>query len=248
MRKIFYSLLLAAVFVAGVAFAGEGTTLTVDQGMTLLKDGNSRFVAMQLRHPGVTRARLEDTSKNGQKPFAAVLGCADSRVPVETVFDRGIGDLFTVRVAGNVASGDSVIGSLEYAVGHLHVPLIIILGHTQCGAVGAAVSGAKLEGALVQVQKKIEPVAKKVEAEHPDLRDPALTDEVVKQNVLQVSEDLLSASEEIRHLVKDGAVKIVPAVYNIRTGKVEWLETGKPVAPAGRSSLKEVNAVPTKTI
>jgi carbonic anhydrase len=113
----------------------------------------------------------------------------------------------------------SVTGSLEYAAGHLKVPLLVVLGYTQCGAVGAAVSGA-----IRDIQKKIEPVVKEVEAGHPGLQGPELTTEVVKRNVFQVEADILGESEEIRELVEKGALKIVPAIYDVKTGKVEWLE------------------------
>ena len=216
--------MIVSVALAGPIFAGEGTSLNAEEALAFLKEGNARFVAMKIEHPDENAARREETSTNGQKPFAVVLGCADSRVPVEMVFDRGIGDIFVVRVAGNIAMDSSVIGSLEYAVGHLKVPLFVILGHTQCGAVGAAVSGAKLEGGIRDIQQKIEPVVKEVEAEYPDLQGSALTNEVVKQNVFQVEKDLLSGSEEIRDLAAQGALKIVPAVYDVKTGRVDWLE------------------------
>jgi carbonic anhydrase len=214
----------------GPVFAVEATkeqtagAWTAEEALDLLKEGNARFVAMKMEHPGENNTRRKETAANGQKPFAIVLGCADSRVPVEMIFDRGIGDIFTVRVAGNIAVDSSVIGSLEYAAGHLHAPLLVILGHTQCGAVGAAVSGAKLEGSLLDIQKQLEPVAKEVKLEYPDLKGLALTTQVAKQNAFQVERDLRSESEEIRELATQGALKIVPAIYDVKTGKVDWLE------------------------
>jgi len=176
-----------------------------------------------MRHPGVTRARLEETSKNGQKPFVAVLGCADSRVPVETIFDRGIGDIFTVRVAGNVVTDPSITGSLEYVVEHLHVPVIVVLAHTQCGAVAATASEAKITGGLVDIRDQIEPAVREVKAKYPDLQGEAFIDAAAQQNAYNVKQNLLAGSEEIRELVKEGKLSIVPAIYNIRTGQVEWL-------------------------
>ncbi|MFA5167469.1 MAG: carbonic anhydrase [Candidatus Omnitrophota bacterium] len=224
-RAVFFAVwMIVSAALVGPVFAGEGTSLNAEEALALLKEGNSRFVAMKIEHPDENTARREETSANGQKPFAAVLGCADSRVPVEIIFDRGIGDIFVVRVAGNIAMDSSVTGSLEYAVGHLKVPLLVVLGHTQCGAVGAAVSGAKLEGGIRDIQEKIEPVVKEVEKKYPDLQGPALTNEVVKQNIFQTEKDLLSGSEAIRGLAAQGALKIVPAVYDVMTGKVDWLE------------------------
>ena len=110
------------------------------------------------------------------------------------------------------------------AIPIINVPLLVILGHTQCGAVEAAVSGSKLEGSLRDIQEQIEPVVKEVKLEYPELKDLALTTEVAKQNAFQVERDLRSESEEIRELATQGALKIVPAVYDVKTGKVDWLE------------------------
>ncbi len=220
----FVALMIGSAALAAPGFAGEGTEQTADEALALLKEGNARFVDMKMEHPGLSGERREGTAVNGQKPFAVVLGCSDSRVPVEMVFDRGIGDIFVVRVAGNIAEDRSVIGSLEYAAGHVHVPLMVILGHTQCGAVQAAVSGAELEGSLRNIQKMIEPAVKNVSAEYPDLQGSALTTEGAKQNVLQMKKDLLAESKEIRTLAEKGELKIVTAIYDVQTGKVDWFE------------------------
>ena len=193
----------------------------------LLDEGNARFVASKMEHPEQNAARREATAMNGQKPFAIVLGCADSRVPVEMIFDRGIGDIFVTRVAGNVAAGSSVIGTLEYGAGHLHVPLIVVLGHTQCGAVGLAVAGTEVGGGARDILKKIGPAVEQVKAEHSGLQGEALMTEAAKQNVFQAEKDLLFESEEIRNLAAKGVLKIVPAIYDVKTGKVEWLESKK---------------------
>jgi carbonic anhydrase len=225
-RAVFFAVLIIGITTqTGPVFAGEGTEpTTAEDALAWLKEGNARFAAMKMEHPDANNARREETAVNGQKPFAVVLGCADSRVPVEMVFDQGIGDIFTVRVAGNIAVDSSVVGSLEYAAGHLHVPLLVILGHTQCGAVGAAISGEKLEGSLHDIQEQILPVVKEVKLENPNLKDPALTHEVIKQNVFQVERDLRANSEEIRDLAAQGALKIVLAIYDVKTGKVDWFE------------------------
>ncbi|MFH1799756.1 MAG: carbonic anhydrase [Candidatus Omnitrophota bacterium] len=225
-RTVFFAVLMigTAAGTGPVGTAGEGTERTAEEALALLKEGNARFVAMKREYPGENNARREETAAQGQKPFAVVLGCSDSRVPVEMIFDRGIGDIFTVRVAGNIAVDSSVIGSLEYATGHLGVPLLVILGHTQCGVVGAAVSGAKLEGSLHDIQQQFEPVVKQVRLEYPELKDPALTTEAAKRNAFQVERDLRAESEAIRDLATQGSLKIVPALYDVKTGKVDWLE------------------------
>ena len=224
MKKRILVGILAIIFLAGPGFAGEGTTRTAEEALALLKEGNARFVTMKMEHPEQNAARLEETATGGQKPFAVVLGCADSSVPVEMIFDRGIGDIFTVRVAGNIVMDSSVIGSLEYAAGHLHVPLLVILGHTQCGAAGAAVSGEKLEGSLVDIQEQFKLVVKEVKLQYPELKGAELTDKVAEQNTFQVERDLRALSETIRGLDDKGALKIITAIYDVKTGKVKWLE------------------------
>ncbi len=136
--------------------ADNGTTINADEALHLLLAGNERFAAGKPEHPHTDLSRVESTAKNGQAPFAAVLSCADSRVPVETVFDRGVGDLFVVRVAGNVADSGT-LASVEYAAEHLHTPLVVVMGHTQCGAVKAAVDNAQLDGSLPALIDLIRP-------------------------------------------------------------------------------------------
>jgi len=215
--------MIGTLVFAGQGFAGENASGNPEEALTLLKEGNARFVSMKMEHPDQSAVRRTETATEGQKPFAIVLSCADSRVPVEMVFDRGIGDIFTVRVAGNVAMDSSVIGSLEYAASHLRVPLLVILSHTQCGAVGAAVSGEKMEGSLGDIQEQLKAVAKEVKLGYPDLQGGVLTDAVAKQNTFQVERDLRVLSETIRNLTDKGELKIVPAIYDIKTGKVSWL-------------------------
>jgi len=224
-RNVFCALFIVGNLVLAIpGFAGEGTAQTAEEALALLKEGNARFVTMKMEHPEESAARREETAAGGQKPFAMVLGCADSRVPVEMIFDRGIGDIFVARVAGNVAADSSVIGTLEYAAGHLHVPLLVILGHTQCGAVRLAVAGTEAEGSARDILKRIAPAAEQVKAKHPELHGEALVTEAVKQNVFQAERDLFAGSEEIRALAAKDELKVVPAVYDIKTGKVEWLE------------------------
>jgi len=212
------------VATAGAFAVVDRDAETPDEAVALLKEGNERFLRKQLEHPGLKAARMKDFAAVGQKPFAAVLGCSDSRVPVVEIFDSSIGDIFVIRVAGNVAMDPVVIGSAEYAAGTLEAPVLVILGHTGCGAVKAAISGASLEGGMRDIQKKIEPAVSTVKAEHPGLEDSALTTAVVKANVLQAEKDLLAASPTIARLVADGKIRIVAAVYDLETGVVEWLE------------------------
>lgn len=199
-------------------------TITPDEALKLLKSGNARFIEMKLQHPNETIERRKETAINGQKPFATILACSDSRVPVEAIFDRGIGDIFVVRVAGNIATDSSVMGSIEYAVEHLNSPLLVIMGHTDCGAVKAAVNNSAVEGKIRDIQKDIEPAVIKTKSEHPDLSGYALLNAVIKNNVLKAKAEVLSQSHIIKEAVDTGKLKIVTALYDIKTGKVEWIE------------------------
>ncbi|MBU0881179.1 MAG: carbonic anhydrase [Candidatus Omnitrophica bacterium] len=211
-------LTIVAIFVAVNAFA-----YNADEALMLLKEGNARFFAMKTEHLNINAERRMDTAINGQKPFAVVLACSDSRVPVEAIFDRGIGDIFVVRVAGNIAIDPSVIGSVEYGVRHLNSPLLVVMGHTNCGAVNASISGPPLEGDVRAIQKNIEIVAARVKKDHPALNGDSLESEVVKENILQAKKDILAGSGEIRRAAGEVKLKIVPAVYDLKTGAVKWL-------------------------
>ncbi|MCX5768688.1 MAG: hypothetical protein NTZ09_00225 [Candidatus Hydrogenedentes bacterium] len=158
----------------------------------------------------------------GQHPFAAVVSCSDSRVPVELIFDQGIGDLFVVRVAGNVCNGDE-IASIEYAVEHLGTPLCLVLGHTRCGAVTTVVSGAVLDGHLAQLVQKINDAADDAWREDPSLSGDALVDAAARCNVRRGMADLVQESHIISARVDSGALQIAGAIYNLATGAVDWL-------------------------
>jgi carbonic anhydrase len=187
-----------------------------------LKEGNARFVDGRSIHPNQDAARRALTLKDGQHPFVSVLTCADSRVPPEEIFDAGIGDVFVVRVAGNVAGTDE-IGTLEYGAGHLGIPVIVVMGHTKCGAVTAVMKGDKVGGNIAALVSKIVPAAKKVkDAKKGDMSDETI-DLAIRENVWQAIGDLFSKSEEIQNMVIEGKLKVVGAIYDITTGKVEWL-------------------------
>ena len=187
-----------------------------------LKEGNDRFRAQQRRSPNSGLPRVKETAKNGQHPFVTILSCSDSRVPLEVVFDRGIGDIFVIRVAGNIA-GDSEIGSIEYGVEHVGTPLLVVLGHTKCGAVTAAATNAQPGGSITKVLDKIQPAVAKVKSANPEIKDEALVKEVTVENVWKGVKTLMESSEIIRSHVKEKKLQIVGAMYNVETGAVEWL-------------------------
>lgn len=225
MRKFLFIAAFAIMFVLSplAAFAADHEFTaggpSPDQALALLKEGNAHYVSGKLSSPNISQARRDET-KGGQHPFASILGCSDSRAPIELVFDRGIGDLFVIRVAGNVSDTDE-IGTVEYGAGHLGTPLIVVLGHKKCGAVTAVVKGDKVGGSIPQLVDNIIPAAKR--AKDKRLEGDDLINRAITENVLQSMADMLARSEEIRHLVASGKVKVVGAVYDIADGKVEWI-------------------------
>jgi carbonic anhydrase len=153
----------------------------------------------------------------GQHPFAVILGCADSRVPPEVIFDQGLGDLFVIRVAGNVLD-DMILGSMEYAGLHLNTPLIMVLGHSHCGAVEATVQGGQPEGHISSLTSVIQPAVDLAKEQPGNLLDNA-----VKANAKMVAEELKTAGVHFTELVNEGRLIIVPAYYDLETGIVEIL-------------------------
>jgi len=180
-----------------------------------LMAGNRRFVAGQPQARDLVPLRQKLAS--GQSPVAIILSCSDSRVGPELIFDQSLGDLFVVRTAGNVA--DAVgLGSIEYAVDHLHSPLLVVLGHQKCGAVNAACSGEKMPSRnLEAIVERIDPaVAQAKTYAKPD----GLVESAIKENVRQSAKDLLANSEIIRDAVKAGKLSVIEAEYELDTGQV----------------------------
>ena len=153
-----------------------------DEALERLQEGNARFVSGQVRHPRADIVRLKDTSANGQHPFAVLISCSDSRVPPEILFDQGVGDLFVIRVAGNVADAHE-IGSVEYALEHLGVQLVVVLGHTGCGAVTAAASGGDIHGGIASIIESIRPAVAQAQQSHPNLHGKDLVPATIEANV-----------------------------------------------------------------
>jgi len=200
-----------------VIAAAHEPAVSAGQALQLLLDGNQRFVAGKLEHPNQTPARRAELGK-GQHPFAAVLACSDSRTPPEIIFDRGLGDIFTVRVAGNVAD-QVVIESVGYSVKHLGVRVVMVLGHRRCGAVTAAVKGdEKTKDEVREIVKELEPA---VRASRGMPGDPV--ENAVRENVKLVVKKL-AASGQLSAMVKSGELKIVGGVYDLDTGTIEMLK------------------------
>ena len=192
---------------------------TPDEALQRLKDGNARFVAGQALHCDLLE-QVRSTAQQ-QAPFAAVLGCIDSRVPPELVFDQNIGDMFVARIAGNIASTD-IIGSLEFATALAGAKLIVVLGHGECGAVKGAIDDAKL-GSLTGVLQQIRPALAKLDYKGvPSSKDKALVQRVAEQNAKDAAAQLTSRSETMATLVREGKLKIVYAMHDVATGRVSW--------------------------
>ncbi|WP_251958313.1 carbonic anhydrase [Nostoc commune] len=186
--------------------------ITPDKALQELLEGNERFVKAKRRNPHQTRSRLVEVAK-GQKPFASVLGCADSRVPSEIVFDQGLGDLFVCRVAGNIATREE-IGSLEFGSLVLGAKVIMVVGHERCGAVDAAIKGAQVPGQIGSLLEAIKPSVESSKEQSGDKLENAC-----KANVLAQIEKLKSSSV-LSELIKAEKLKIVGGYYDLDTGRI----------------------------
>lgn len=193
--------------------------ISPDKAIELLKEGNSRFTSGNSIQRDVLMQAKD--SANGQSPFAAVVGCIDSRAPIETLFDASVGDMFVARVAGNVINED-ILGSLEYATAAVNTPLIVVLGHTSCGAVNAAIQNVQL-GHVNGLTAKIQKAVVHTKMEHKEADEATVSAKTIEQNAHNGVEEIYMRSTIIRDLVHQGKVKIVPAVYHIDSGKVEFL-------------------------
>jgi carbonic anhydrase len=194
------------------------SAMTPAKALDALKEGNKRFRAGTSVQKNVL-AKVKATAA-GQYPFAVVLSCMDSRVPVETIFDQSIGDLFSIRVAGNVVNSDN-LGSLEYATKVIGVKLIVVLGHSSCGAVKGAIDNVKL-GNLTELVAKIQPA---VAASGPGTsKDHAYVDKVGEQNVRDAMKEIREKSPVIKEMLDSGAVGLVGGMYDLETGAVTFFE------------------------
>ena len=195
--------------------------LTSDEALARLRAGNERFVRGEARFPTIQKDILAELAK-GQQPYATILGCSDSRVPPELVFDAGFGELFIVRVAGNVVSPE-VMGTLQYAGVHLRTPLFVVLGHEGCGAVQAALA-AKFRGKRDRrgIELLLTNISPGLDGINPDWASDAQLQAGVEANVRWSMHQLLD-TPEVRKRLKEGKVKLVGAVYQLKTGRVRFL-------------------------
>ena len=233
--------LFAAALVSLLAAGHEPPAgIPYNDALLLLTDGNRRFAAGEAIHFQQDALRRSETARNGQTPFAVILTCSDSRVPPELIFDQGIGCLFVVRIAGNVAQTDEV-ASIEYAVNHLGARLIVVLGHTQCGAVTAVVEGAITDPNLEKLVQPIGPAVEQVRSANPALAGPALLDAAIRANIARAIADILRLSPSLTLATARDRVRIVGALYNLESGTVQLLKT-EPATPPSTNEEKTVPA------
>jgi len=232
MKRIVCGLMMC-FFIAGLATAhagGNAKKPSPAEALDILKQGNERFYRGESLHPHIDIKRIKQTGTESQADhaYATIVGCSDSRVPPELIFDAGLMDLFVIRVAGNVCDTDE-IGSVEYGVAHVRTPVLVILGHGQCGAVTAVThaitgKGHALEANIPPLVDNIEPAVKRaLKQAHWETHGDAVVPLAIEQNVYQSIEDLFMHSAATRDLVKKGAVMVVGAIYDVNTGRVKWL-------------------------
>lgn len=204
--------------------AESQSQMTPEKALELLKDGNQRFLRGTPRERKLNQQVIETAS--GQYPFASIIGCIDSRVPTSLIFDQGIGSLFSARVAGNIVN-DDILGSLEFACKLAGAKLVVVLGHTSCGAVKGACDQAEL-GNLTALLSKINPAVLAVtEPENPEERtskNAAFVDAVALENVRLTVQNVRTYSNVLRSMEKEGAIKIIGAMYDVTTGEIKFLD------------------------
>ena len=215
-----------SIYVIFVSIAFASSAFAAVNPLERLLAGNKRFVAGAPARKEIGEKRRRELAR-GQHPFAIVLSCSDSSVPPEMIFDQGLGDLFVIRDAGNVAD-PVVIGSIEYAVEHLHVPLLVVLGHSGCGAVKATLEARKRPaGNFGSITDEILPAV--VEARKSHKTD--ILNEAVQDNVKNTCSEIVRRSKVIQYLVSKGKFSIVAAEYYTDTGKVEPVPSDPSVPP-----------------
>nr|WP_320014150.1 carbonic anhydrase [uncultured Desulfobacter sp.] len=263
MKKTSLRLILGLLLTCMLAFTGCSGKSTVtdysgqskkqkptpDQAIQILKDGNERFVSGKSEHPHLNKERLIQAGKEdqGNHAYATIITCSDSRVPVEAIFDAGVMDIFVIRVAGNVCDTDEV-GSIEYGLAHVHTPVMVLLGHTQCGAVTAVTRavnghGHAMERNIPPLVDNIEPAVRHAMEKYPHLKGDKIIPFAIEENVWTSIRDLFMTSPATRDLVKAGKAKVVGAIYDVSNGKVSWLEEAKV-----NNILQEVEADPDRAM
>lgn len=209
-------LLTLSCFISLSGFAQAG--ISPEDALIRLKEGNKRFVSGKSARPRQDFSRIKEVSE-AQYPFATIIGCSDSRVPNEIIFDQGLGDLFIVRTAGQVSTYASW-GSIEFAEEILGTKLIVVLGHTKCGAVNAAVNLPEVPGHIVTLINAIKPAVEKARKEQPSV----LLDAAIKENILMQVDQLKGLEPVLAKRVRAGSIRIIGALYDLNSGTIEFFE------------------------
>ena len=244
-KRLVLILLFILAPIAALASSDAAHPVSPEQALQMLSEGNLRFALGQPAHPNTSFSRRLLTTTEGQAPFATVIACSDSRVPVEILFDQGVGDLFVIKVAGNVADTDE-IGSAEYGVDHLGTPVLMVLGHTYCGAVTAVTTGAEVHGSIPLLVDNIVPAVEKAKHEHPGAEKAELINAAIEANVWQAVDDIMAKSHAIAERAAAGKVVVVGGIYDILTGKVRILERaeGTPAAAHAAHAAPAAHSAP----
>lgn len=197
------------------------SSLTPYKALAFLKEGNKRF----MNNLKINRNLLEQVNdtKNGQWPFAIILSCIDSRTSAELIFDQGLGDIFSVRIAGNILN-DDIIGSMEFACKVAGSKLVMVLGHSKCGAIKGACAGVEL-GNLTGLLAKVKPAINEVSAQgKTDATSPEFIEEVAHFNVIHTMDEILNRSQVLREMFENGEIGLAGGYYDVETGEVEFLK------------------------
>ncbi len=203
-----------------VSASRNKSAVTADQSVQKLLEGNARFVSGKAIHPDQSAERMAEVVSS-QHPFAVILSCSDSRIPPEIIFDQGIGDIFVVRTAGQVID-NVALGSIEYAVEHLNVPIIVVLGHDSCGAVNATVQGGKPEGHIGSLVEAIKPAVD--EARDKIKSQDQLLNISIDNNTKNIVKSINSSKPILSEYIKDGKLKVIGARYHLDSGRVDLLK------------------------
>lgn len=224
MRKTLSTLSLALMVAAGLRAEGPSASVSPQDAWRMLAEGNERFARNLVLHPHVDPERLRILT-HAEEPFAAVVACADSRVAPEIIFDQGLGDLFVLRNAGEIVKSEVEIGSLEYAVDKLGVRLIVVLGHSHCDILTAAIHGVPKDdnGSVDKLAADLQPAIEEARDKVGGLKGDDLIREATEMNVLQQMKQILKLSPRIAKLVEDGKLKVVGGVYTLENNRVQWL-------------------------
>jgi len=206
--------LLSLIAAVAIVFAADhpAASVNADDALAKLKEGNTRYVNSKISAAKPTAARRAETAQ-AQHPFAIILGCADSRTPPEIIFDQNIGDIFVDRNAGNLVD-EHTLGTIEYAVEHLGVQLIVVMGHERCGAVQAAVAGGEASGHIQSLVRDIDPAVQAVRGQPGDTVHLAVAENA------RLMANRIRTEADFGGLAND--VKIIPAVYDLESGKVDF--------------------------